>query len=69
MAAAVFVWWVVVGLLWQLDWQVFCSCVRGMDSRGVLPVWSCYCLGNSSIKYQAGVFGYKCCQVAYEQHK
>ena len=34
MAAAVFVWWVVVGLFWQLDWQVFCSCVRGMGSGG-----------------------------------
>ena len=24
----------------------------------------CDCLGNSSIEYQAGVFGYKCCRVA-----
>ena len=24
----------------------------------------CYCLGNSSIEYRAGVFGYKCFRVA-----
>ena len=31
-AAAVFVGWVVVGLLLQLDGQVFCSCVWGIGS-------------------------------------
>ena len=38
----------VVGLLWQLDWQAFCSCVRGGMHQGVLPAGLCYYLGNSS---------------------
>ena len=35
-AAAVFVWCVAVGLLWQLDCWIFYSCVRGMGRGGVL---------------------------------
>ena len=45
---------VVIGLLWQLDWWVFSSCVLGMDSKGVLqgvlPTSTCYYLGNLSIR-------------------
>ena len=29
--------------------------------RGLLPAWSCDCLGNSSVGCWAGVFGYKYC--------
>ena len=46
-------------------WVCCGSWIRGMGSwgvlRGVLPGGPCDCLGNSSIGYRAGVFGYKYC--------
>ena len=52
---AVFVWWVVVGLLWPGAWAAG-DCSKECCLRG-----PCDCLGNLSIGYRAGVFGYKYC--------
>ena len=47
-------------------WVCCGSWIRGMGSWGVLrrvlpECGPCDCLGNSSIRYRAGVFGYKYC--------